>query len=92
MLCHRELGRNSVLVGSSVHNQWIERLWRYSHRCVTSIYMEENDMLDPLDEEHSFALYFIYLPKINNALQVFQSTWNNHGLRTEGGKPPNSCS
>ena len=94
MLRHRGLGRNSVLVGSSVHNQRIERLWRDSHRCVTSIYyrlfyyMEENDMLDPLDEEHLFALHFIYLPKINNALQVFQSTWNNHGLRTEGGKTP----
>ena len=72
MLRHRGLGRNSVLVGSSVHNQRIERLWRDSHRCVTSIYyrlfyyMEENDMLDPLDEEHLFALHFVYLPKINN--------------------------
>ncbi len=94
MLRHRGVSRNSVLVGSSVHNQRIERLWRDSHRCATSIYyrlfyyMEENEMLDPLDEEHLFALHYVFLAKINKSLEVFQSTWNNHGLRTEHGQTP----
>ena len=38
MLRHRGEERNSVLVGSSVHNQRIERLWRDMHRCATSMY------------------------------------------------------
>lgn len=94
MLRYRGTGRRSVLVGSSVHNQRIERLWRDSHRCVTSLYhglfhfLEENDLLDPLDEEHLFALHYTFVPKVNTSLEVFRGAWNNHGVRTAGGKSP----
>ncbi len=45
-------------------------------------------MLDPLDEEHLFSLHYVFLPKINQSLNAFRLSWNNHGLRTERGMNP----
>ena len=79
MIMHRGVGRRSVLVGSSVHNQ---RIGRDSHRCATCFYyrlfyfLEENDLLNPLDEEDLFALHYVYLPRVNRSLQVFRSLQN----------------
>ena len=62
MLHHRGVERWSVLVGSSVHNQRIEHLWKDSHRCVTLMfyrlfyYLEQNN-LNPITEEHLFAIH-----------------------------------
>ena len=84
-----------MLVGSSIHNQRIERLWKDSHRCVSSTfyklfyYLEQNDLLDPLIEEHLFAVHYVFLPRINRALKQFQEAWNDHGIRTERGQTPN---
>ena len=52
-------------------------------------YLEQNDLLNPITEEHLLALHYIFLPRINRALKQFQAAWNDHGVRTERGQTPN---
>ena len=68
---------NPVIVGSSVHNIRIERLWRDTFRCVLSVFyqpfhfLEECGKLDSMSESDLFCLHFVYLPRINKALEDF---------------------
>ena len=86
--------RNSMITGSNVHNQWIERLWRDMHKYVTNLYcklfyfLEHHGILDPLNEHHLRALHYVFIPRINRALEEFVNSWNHHTIRTAGHQSP----
>ena len=86
---------SSVIAGSSTHNERIERLWRDVYRCVVSIFyemffnLESEGKLNPGNEIDLYCLHFIYLPRINSALESFVESWNNHPISTERNMTPN---
>ena len=46
-------------------------------------YLEKKLLLDVNNPSHMWALQFVYLPRINKALQMFKDGWNVHLVSTE---------
>ena len=48
----------------------------------------ESLILDTTNEVHLFALHFVYVPLMNEALDELCNSWNCHSLSTEGNLTP----
>ena len=51
-------------------------------------FLEQQSVLDPLIERDIFALHYVFVPRVNQALRNFQEGWNHHGIRTSGHLSP----
>ena len=91
MIRHRGAEGRSMIVGSSVHNQRVERLWCDLYQSTIRLYyrlfyyLEARGCLDPVNALH---LYSVFKPRINNSLLQFQDGWNHHGIRTVNSESP----
>lgn len=50
--------------------------------------MENFGILDRKNHLHMFVLHFVFLERINKAIETFTSGWNHHPLRTEHNLSP----
>ena len=87
-------GRNTVIVGKSVHNQCIERMWRDVYEGVLGFYhglfyhLESVGMLDPNNDLYLFCLHTVYIPRINRHLKSWREAWAKHPMRSEHNLSP----
>lgn len=85
-------GPSHFIIGRSVNNQRIERLWRdvysnvidYYHSIFTNLY--ENMEHNPYN---TWILQYLFLDRINEDLSGFIHAWNAHSMSTVRGMSPN---
>ena len=84
----------SVVVGSSVHNQRIERHNRAANEQIIHVFkqqfynLEHQGLLDPANSTDLYCLHYIFLPRLNRTLSEFIAAHNNHKVSTEENRSP----
>lgn len=85
------------LKGKSVHNARIERLWRDCRLFCFDFFMalfaemESEDILHADNNLHLAALQYVYMPRINRALDNFTQAHNNAPSRSLNNKTPSQA-
>ena len=87
-------GRGTVIVGKSVHNQHIERMWRDVFQGVLGLYydlfyyLETMNMLVPNNDVHLFCQHHVFISRINRHLDSWKEASVKHPMRTEHNMTP----
>ena len=87
-------GPDSVIVGSSVRNQRVERFNLDINTNVTRQFsaffrdLEFEGHLNASNETDLFCLQYVYLPRINRVLHQFIAAPNHHAISSEGSATP----